>query len=176
MFIISYFWALISGFPLENPPISKHAGYFQYANSPAHDTYEAGWKKGNYDDYQSRFTQVVGDRFRSSVDWKSGSDGYGQSFWEYNHSDLSSDKKQPEYPPVSGPDYTIPEYHVQEPPQYVQEPEYHPQEHQQIEYSEQYPSHFYNKREYPKQEYPKKVHHPRPGFPKITRPFPSYRP
>ncbi|XP_068207123.1 uncharacterized protein [Palaemon carinicauda] len=82
-------------------------GYFQYVNVPGHKEYEFGWNRGNPHHYISRFEQAKDHRFRTRVKWSDTHEGYGEHYWEYNHS--------PKYPEHHD-GYKEPEpYHAPEP-------------------------------------------------------------
>ena len=84
-------------------------GYFQYVNVPAHKEYEFGWNRGHPNHYISRYEQSKDHRFRTRVRWGDSYDGYGESYWEYNHGPSYKDPapyKEPEpYVPVPKPSY-----------------------------------------------------------------------
>jgi len=85
-------------------------GYFQYVNVPAHKEYEFGWNKGHPNHYISRYEQSKDHRFRTRVRWGDSYDGYGEHYWEYNHSPSYKEpvayKPEPvPYVPAPAPSY-----------------------------------------------------------------------
>ncbi|XP_046462955.1 uncharacterized protein LOC124209126 isoform X1 [Daphnia pulex] len=93
-------------------PPAKYDGYFQYANVPGDSEYEFGFNRGNPSHYTSRYEQSKDSRFRTKVKWADNNEGYGEQYWEYNHSNNYAPAPVYPAPVYPAPAYPAPTYPV----------------------------------------------------------------